>query len=55
MKVKANVSFCGEVSMYKGEVREISNSLANPLLKCGYVTKIQKNKKNKNEVNKNED
>lgn len=55
MKVKANVSFCGQVSMYKGEVRELNSSLANPLIKCGYLTKIQNTaKKNKKEVKKDE-
>ena len=55
MKVKANVSFCGQVSMYKGEVRELNNSLATPLIKCGYLTKIQNTaKKNKKEVKKDE-
>ena len=37
MKVRAIVSFCGEVSMHKGEVRDIPDLPAAQLLKAGYV------------------
>lgn len=34
----ANVSFAGKVSMYKGEVRELSEEAASELLRCGYIS-----------------
>ncbi len=37
----ANVSFAGKVSMYKGEVRELSEEAASELLRCGYISKVE--------------
>ena len=39
MKVRANLSFAGEVSMTEGEVKEIAEGFAlSDLLRCGYVS-----------------
>lgn len=40
MKYRATVSFAGNVSMYKGEIRSLKADIANPLLKCGYLEKV---------------
>lgn len=46
MQVKALVSFAGKVTMSKGEVGEISDlSIANDLLKAGYIEEVKKPKK----------
>lgn len=46
MKVKALVSFCGNVSMYEGEVRDISDpSLLQDLLRVHYVKTVEEQKK----------
>lgn len=38
MKVTANLSFAGaELSMFRGEVRDVPERIAAPLLKCGYL------------------
>ena len=37
----ANVSFAGKVSMYKGEVRELSEEAASELLRCGYISEVE--------------
>lgn len=51
MLVKANVSFAGEVSMYKGEERNIeSANVLSDLLKAGYVTEANETEKNKKKV-----
>lgn len=42
MKYKATVSFAGQVSMKKGETRELESSLAKPLLKAGYIEEVKK-------------
>ena len=34
---RAAVSFAGQVSMAAGEVREIPEDLAAPLVRCGYL------------------
>lgn len=40
MKVKAKVSFAGEISMFPGEVRDITEDVAAPLLECGYLSAL---------------
>ena len=42
MTVKATVSFAGEVTMAVGEVRELPETVAAPLIKCGYLTEAKK-------------
>lgn len=37
MKVKATTNFAGEVCMATGEVRDVPENIAAPLLKCGYL------------------
>ena len=37
MKVKATTSFAGEICMSEGEVRDVPESVAAPLLECGYL------------------
>lgn len=42
MKIKANISFCGELTMKKGEERECDETMAlRSLLKAGYVSEIK--------------
>ena len=46
MQYLALVSFSGVISMYKGEVREISDSsLADDLVKAGYITPYESTNK----------
>lgn len=40
MNVKAKVSFAGEISMFPGEVRDIPEDVAAPLLECGYLAAL---------------
>lgn len=37
MKVKATTNFAGEICMATGEVRDVPENIAAPLLKCGYL------------------
>ncbi|MBQ8177248.1 MAG: hypothetical protein IJ035_09485 [Oscillospiraceae bacterium] len=39
MKIKANTSFAGAVSMYAGEVRDVDDKTAKALISCGYAEK----------------
>ena len=55
MKVKATVSFAGEVTMAVNEVRELPEAVASPLLSCGYVIPAEKEKKTKKPAEKNEE
>ncbi len=59
MTYKAMISFSGLISMAEGEVREISDSsLADDLLKCGYIIEAEKKeekKSTKRKGKKNED
>ena len=42
MKYEALISFCGVISMYEGEVREISDkALIKDLIKAGYIKEIK--------------
>lgn len=42
MKVKATTSFAGaEISMFRGEVRDVPDDIAAPLLECGYVEAVE--------------
>lgn len=42
MKVKATTSFAGaDISMFLGEVRDIHEDVAAPLLECGYLTAVE--------------
>lgn len=48
MIIKAQVSFCGEISMNKGDVREVTKSpLVAELIKIGYVKEIKPRKEKK--------
>lgn len=42
MKIKANTSFAGTVSMYEGEVRDVDDKTAKSLISCGYAEKYKK-------------
>lgn len=37
MKYKATVSFAGEITMGRGEVRDVSDDIAAPLVADGYL------------------
>lgn len=37
MRVKATISFAGEVCMARNEVRDVPEDVAAPLLDCGYL------------------
>ena len=42
MKVTANLSFAGaELAMFRGEVRDVPEYIADPLLKCGYLAVVE--------------
>lgn len=41
MKVKATTSFAGEICMAAGEVRDVPEDVAAPLLKCGYLEPVE--------------
>lgn len=44
MKIEALVSFCGALSMAKGEIRDYSNeAVISDLLNAGYVKMIEEN------------
>ena len=46
MKYKALVSFVGEISMAKGNIKEISNKeLISDLLKAGYIEEVKEKSK----------
>lgn len=56
MFYKALVSFGGiDVSMVAGETRELSDNLANDLLRAGYIEKIEPAQKADNETPKDEE
>lgn len=46
MTYRATVSFAGQISMRRGEERELEDGIASPLLKCGYLEEV-KDKENK--------
>lgn len=41
MKVQATTSFAGEICMAKGDVRDVPESIAAPLLDCGYLEAME--------------
>ena len=41
MKVKATTSFAGEICMAKGDVRDVPETVAAPLLECGYLEVLE--------------
>lgn len=41
MKVKATTNFAGEVCMARGDVRDVPESVAAPLLECGYLEALE--------------
>lgn len=45
MKVKAATNFAGEICMTKGEVRDIPERVAAPLLDCGYLEAVEPEQK----------
>ena len=47
---KAMVTFCGIVNMTRGEVRELSDEVAKPLLNCGYIKDLEEKQKKAAEV-----
>ena len=55
MKVTANLSFAGaELAMFRGEVRDVPEYIADPLLKCGYLAVVEPAAANSSEMTKNE-
>lgn len=51
MKVKAVIGFAGAVSMAAGEVRDVREDVAAPLLKCGYLEAVEETPAPANEGN----
>jgi len=45
MKVKATTSFAGQVCMAEGEVRDVPEDIAAPLLDCGYLEAVEPEQK----------
>ncbi len=41
MKIKALVSYCGNVTMAKGEAREVLDKTAADLISCGYAVSAE--------------
>ena len=41
MKVKATTNFAGEICMARGDVRDVPESVAAPLLECGYLEALE--------------
>lgn len=41
MKVRATTNFAGEICMATGEVRDVPESIAAPLLDCGYLEAME--------------
>ena len=41
MKVKATTNFAGKICMAAGEVRDVPEDVAAPLLKCGYLEAVE--------------
>lgn len=41
MKVKATTNFAGEICMATGEVRDVPEGIAAPLLACGYLEPVE--------------
>ena len=55
MKVTANLSFAGaELAMFRGEVRDVPEYIADPLLKCGYLAVVEPAAANSSEITNNE-
>lgn len=48
MRYEATVAFAGQVSMRKGEVRELTKPLAAPLVKCGYLKEVKQKESKRN-------
>ena len=44
MKYEAQVSFAGQVTMKRGEIRELDRSFTAPLVKCGYLKEKRERK-----------
>lgn len=48
MNYKATISFAGQVCMAAGEMRDLPDEIATPLLRCGYLTPVaEKSEKGK--------
>lgn len=54
MKVKATTNFAGEICMAAGEVRDVPERIAAPLLKCGYLEAAEPAAADSPEMTKNE-
>lgn len=55
MKVTANLSFAGaELSMFRGEARDVPERIAAPLLKCGYLEAAEPAAADSSEMTKSE-
>ncbi len=50
MKYKAVISFAGLVSMYAGEVKELTDEESVSLLSCGYIEPVEKIKADEKRV-----
>lgn len=50
MKYKAVISFAGLISMYAGEVKELTDEESVSLLSCGYIKPIEEIEKKPVEV-----
>lgn len=56
MKVKALKTFCGVITMYKGEERDcVDSPVLRDLLKCGYVEKVQEKTNKKQQYKKGDE
>ncbi len=55
MKIKALVSFAGQISMAKGEIKEAADErLAASLVSCGYAERVNENETKRGNTRKRE-
>lgn len=55
MKIKALVSFAGQISMAKGEIKEAADErLAASLVSCGYAERVNENETKRGNARKRE-
>lgn len=55
MKVRANLTFCGNVAMVTGEVKDIDPALAGRLAAANYVEILDKPEKKEEKSNESQD
>ena len=44
MKIKALTGFCGRISMFGGEIREVEDEIAKDLIRAGHAEPVEETK-----------